>query len=123
VPVDLWLRPLGDRDQAIKAWEFQEEAHQPHATGPDCGTPQGYPKNQTMQEGKTRGTWKKSHDSGMLVKPCLIHAPGLKRAAGHVERLGGLTQGVALGLPLAIRIKECSASGAIPAWMTSLIVL
>jgi len=82
-----------------------------------------YPKHQTRPEGKTRGTVKKSHDSGMLVKTCLIHAPGLQRAAGHGERLGGLPQGEALGLQLAILIKECSASGAIPAWMTSIIVL
>jgi hypothetical protein len=84
VPVDLLLRPIGDRNKAIKACEFQEEANQANTTGTDFGTHQVYPEHQTMQEGKTRGTVKKSHDGGMLVEALLIGPPCLQRAAGHM---------------------------------------
>jgi hypothetical protein len=50
----------------------------------------------------------------MFVKTVLIRPPGLQRAAGHIKRLGGLTQGEPLGVQIAILIEEFRASGAIP---------
>jgi hypothetical protein len=80
-----------------------------------------------MSEGKTWGTVTKGHDGGMLVEALLVRPPCLKRAAGHMQSLGCLTQGESLGLQIVILVKECSASGAIPAWVmiivASLLVL
>jgi hypothetical protein len=121
VEIDLLLSPIGGCNKAIQACELQEEAHQANATGTDFGTHQVYSEHPTMQEGKTRGTVKKGYDGGMFVKTFLIDPPCLKRAAGHVKRLGNLTQGEALGLQLAIPIKECSASGSIPTWVTIIV--
>jgi hypothetical protein len=76
-----------------------------------------------MQEGKTWATVKKGHDSRMLVEALLVRLPGLKRAAGNLQRLGRLTQGDPLGLQITILIEEGSASGAIPVWVTITIAL
>src|SRR6266404_9206350 len=53
-----------------------------------------YPENETMQVGP----------------------PVLKCTAGHLKRLGGLTQGEPVGLQTKILIEECSTLGARPAW-------
>jgi len=60
---------------------------------------------------------KKGHDGGMLVEALLVRPPCLQRAAGNMQSLGCLTQGEPLGLQIVILVKECSASGAIPAWV------
>src|SRR5262249_15284765 len=114
--VDLLLGGIGGADKAIKAREFEQETHQANATGTHFSAYQMYPKDQAMQEGQTRATVKKGHDGGMFVKTFLIRPPGLKRAAGHLKRLGGLTQGEPLGVEIKILIEEFSASGAIPSW-------
>jgi hypothetical protein len=67
-----------------------------------------------MQEGQPWGTVEKGHDGGMCVKTVLIRPPCLQRAAGHLKRLGGLTQGEPLGLQTAIRLKELGAFDALP---------
>jgi hypothetical protein len=80
-----------------------------------------------MSEGKTWGTVTKGHDGGMRIEVLVVRPPCLKRAAGHMQSLGCLTQGESLGLQIVILVKECSASGAIPAWVmiivASLLVL
>ena len=63
----------------------------------------------------------------MLVEALVVRPPCLQRAAGHMQSLGCLTQGKSLGLQIVILVKECGASGAIPAWVmiivASLLVL
>jgi len=115
LPVDLVLRPIGSRDKAIKAWELQEEAHQAHATGADCGTHHVYPEDEAMQESKTWEALKKGHHSGTLIEPCLGRLPRLEGTAGPLELVGRLPLGETLGLQRAIRIKARSAFKAIPA--------
>jgi hypothetical protein len=68
-----------------------------------------------MEEGKPWGTVKKGHDGRRRVEALLVRPPGLQRAAGNMQSLGGLTQGEPLGLQIAILVKECSAAAAIPA--------
>ncbi len=118
LPVDLLLSAIGRADKPIKAREFQEQAHQANATRTHFRTHQVYPEHQTMQEGQPWGPVEKGHDGGMFVKTFLIRPPCLQRAAGHIKRLGGLTQGEPLGLPIAILIEAFRASGAIPSWGT-----
>ena len=112
--VALVLRPLGGRDQAIKAGELHQQTHQAHATGADFGAHQVDPEHQTMQESQPWGTVEKGHDGGMFVKTVLIRPPCLQRAAGHIKRLGGLTQGEPLGLQIAVLLKELGAFDALP---------
>jgi hypothetical protein len=57
----------------------------------------------------------------MLVEALLVRPPCLKRAAGNIKRLGGLTQGEPLGLQAAILRKQFSTFDAIPALVTILI--
>jgi hypothetical protein len=113
--VALVLRPLGGRDQAIKAGELHQQTHQAHATGADFGAPQVDPEHPTMQESQPWGTVEKGHDGGLFVKTVLRRPPCLQRAAGHIKRLGGLTQGEPLGLQVTIRRTQLSTFDAIPA--------
>jgi len=62
-----------------------------------------------MQEGQTWATVKKGHDGEMCVTTCLLGPPGLQRAAGHLKRLGGLTQGEPLGVQSKRLLEEFSA--------------
>jgi len=74
-----------------------------------------------MQEGQPWGTVEKGHDGGMCVKTVLIRPPCLQRAAGHIKRLGGLTQGEPLGLQVTILRKQLSTFDAIPALVALII--
>jgi hypothetical protein len=121
LPVDLVLRPISGADKAIETRELPQQTYQANATRPDFSAHQGEPEDQAMQEGKPRATVKKGHDGGMLVEALLVRPPCLKRAAGHVQSLGCLTQGAPLGLQIVILVKECSALGAIPAWTMSIV--
>jgi hypothetical protein len=125
--VALVLSPIGSPHKSIQTRALQQEAPQANPTSADCGAHQGYPENQAMEEGQTWGTVKKGHDGGMLVEALLVRPPCPKRAAGNMQSLGCLTQGEPLGLQSVILVKECSASGAIPAWamilVASLLVL
>ena len=114
--VDLLLDAIGGSNKAIEACEFEQQTHQAHATGTPFCAHQMYPENETMQEGQPRRALKKNYDGGMFVEALLIGLPGLKRTAGNLERLGGLTQGAPLSLQSKIRIEECSTWGARPAW-------
>ena len=71
-----------------------------------------------MQEGETRSTVKKGHDSGTRIQALVVCLPGLERAAGHIEQLGCLPMGEPLRLQSAIALKQFSASGSLPAWVT-----
>jgi hypothetical protein len=68
-----------------------------------------------MQEGESRNAVKECYDSGTRVQALLVHPPCLKRDTGHVERLGRLTLGEALGLQIMILLKALRAFNAIPA--------
>jgi hypothetical protein len=57
---------------------------------------------------------KKRHDHGALIEALTVRPPGLQWAARHVKHLGGLTLGEALGLPVAIPLKQLSACEAFP---------
>ena len=68
-----------------------------------------------MQEGETRSTVKKGHDSGTLIKALLVCLPGLERTAGNMEQLGRLPLGGPLRLQSTLALKQLSASGSLPA--------
>jgi hypothetical protein len=89
--VDLVLGPIRRADKPIKAREWQEPAHQTHATRPHCGAHQRDPENQAMPEGQPRATVTKGDNGGRLVEALWVGPPGLKRAAGHLKCLGRLT--------------------------------
>jgi hypothetical protein len=108
------LGPIGGRDKAIEAGEFQQQTDQANATGADFRAHQVDSKHKTMQEGKTWSTLEKGHDGRVFIKTFLIGPPRLKRATGNLKCLGGLTQGEALSLQIEILIEAFSASGAIP---------
>jgi hypothetical protein len=67
-----------------------------------------------MQEGKPWGTLAKGHDGGMLIEALVMAPPGPKRAAGHLQGLGGLPQGKPLRFQVEILIEQLSALGAGP---------
>ena len=112
--VDLLLRPIRGCDKAIKARECEEQTHQANATGANLDTDQMGRQDQSMQEGKTRRTVKKGHDSGTRIEALVVGLPGLERAAGHIEQLGCLPMGEPLRLQIAIALKQYSASGSLP---------
>ena len=116
--VDLLLHPIGGCDKAIKAREFEKQTHQANATGTNLNTDQMDRQDQSMQEGKTRRTVKKGHDSGTRIEALVVGLPGLERAAGNIEQLGCLPMGEPLRLQSAIALKQFSASGSLPAWVT-----
>jgi len=72
-------------------------------------------QDKSMQEGETRNTLKKLNDRGTLVEALLVRPPRLQRGAGHLQLLGRLTLGEALGVQIAIPLKQVSAFEAIPA--------
>src|SRR5207245_11325784 len=57
----------------------------------------------------------RQRDSHRGSRVCL---PGLERAAGNLEQLGCLPMGEPLSLQIAIALKQFSASGSLPAWVT-----
>ena len=75
-----------------------------------------HPEHETMQEGQPRRALTKGHNGRMFVEALLVRPPSLERAAGHLKRLGRLTQGEPLGLQSEILIEEVRASDAIPSW-------
>src|SRR5882762_5422183 len=120
--VDLVLRPIGSRDEAIKTGEFHQQTHEANATGTHFRTYQVYPEHQTMQESETWNALAKRHDRGTLVQAFLIRTPCLQRAARYLRRLGGLTLGHPLGFESAIALTLLRAFEAIPALDALLIV-
>jgi hypothetical protein len=82
-----------------------------------------YPEDEAMQESKTWEALKKGHHSGTRIETCLVRLPRLEGTAGHIELVGRLPLGEALGLQRAILIKARSAFKAIPAWVVCLIAL
>jgi len=112
--VDLVLRPIGSRDEAIKTGEFHQQTHEANATGTHFRTYQVYPEHQTMQESETWNALAKRHDRGTLVQAFLIRTPCLQRAARYLRRLGGLTLGESLGLQVAVLRQQLSTFDAIP---------
>jgi hypothetical protein len=75
-------------------------------------------QDQSMQEGKTRRTVKKGHDSRTRIEALVVGLPGLERAAGNIEQLGCLPMGEPLRLQSAVALKQCSAPGSLLAWVT-----
>src|SRR6266511_4944777 len=104
---------IGGRDKAVKAGECEQQTHQANATRTDFRAHQMDPEHETMQEGQPRSAVKKGHNGRMFVEARLVRPPSLERAAGHLKRLGRLTQGAPLGLQSAIVIEEVRASAAI----------
>ncbi len=76
-----------------------------------------------MQEGETGTTWEKRHNRGTGIEAVLVRAPRLQRPAGHIQPLGRLTLGEALGLPITILPQQRSAFEALPALMAILVAL
>jgi hypothetical protein len=72
-------------------------------------------QDKSMQEGETRNTLQKLNDRGTRVEALLVRPPRLQRGAGHLQLLGRLTLGAALGVQVAIPLKQVSAFEAIPA--------
>jgi hypothetical protein len=123
---DLGLRPRGCRAKAIKAGALPQQTPQAPAPGTHCRPPQGYPAPQTRPAGQPRGTVAKGHDGGMVVKTGLRRPPCLQRAAGHIERLGGVTQGEPRGVQRALRRtprSPCTASPALVASRVAVLLL
>jgi hypothetical protein len=112
--VDLLLGSVRGPHKSIEARDLQEQAHQANPAGAHFGTDQVDRQDQSMQEGESQNAVKKCYDSGTRVQ-ALVHPPCLKRATGHVERLGRLTLGEALGLQIVILLKALRAFNAIPA--------
>ena len=113
--VDVLWRPLGGADTSIEARDRQEQTPQAHPTGPHCGPYQGDRQDKSMQEGETRNTLQKLNDRGTRVEARLVRPPRLQRGAGPLQFLGRLTLGAALGVQVAIPLKQVSAFEAIPA--------
>lgn len=119
--VDLLLRPLGGADKPIAARDLPSQTHQAHPTGPHFDTHQVDRQDQAMQEGATSDAVKKRHDRGTLIKARLIRTPRLQRAAGNLKPLDRLTLGDALGVQIAISLKQVSTCDASPALVAILI--
>jgi hypothetical protein len=113
--VDLLLRPRGGADTPMETCEPHAQTHQAHPTGTHFGPHQVDRQNESMQEGETGDTLKKGHDRGTRIKALLIRPPCLQRATGSLKHPGCLTLGDALGLQVAIPLKQRSAFEAIPA--------
>jgi hypothetical protein len=76
-----------------------------------------------MQKGEPWNAVKKRHDRGTCVEVLLVCPPGLQRAAGHLQHLGRLTLGEALGVQVAILRKQVSAFEALPALVALIVAL
>ncbi len=76
-----------------------------------------------MQKGETWNAVKKRYDRGTCVEVLLVGPPGLERAAGHLQHLGRLTLGEALGVQVAILRKQVSAFEALPALVAIIVAL
>jgi hypothetical protein len=123
VEIDLLLSPLGGRHKAVQPREIQEETHQAHAARPDCDADHMEGNHDAVSERQSGTALKELGDMGTYIKGVVPYTPGLQGRARHLELLGGLTFGDALGSQLPILLKEVRTCESIPAWLTLRVAL
>ncbi len=114
VEIDLLLSPIGGCDKAVETRQVQEETNQANAACPDFDTHQMEGNHNAVQERQAGTALKELGDVGTDIQGVVPYAPGWQGGSRHLDLLGGLTLGDALGSQLPVLLKKVRAFESTP---------